>query len=111
FELRYNGERNRWQLNAGLIHGLMPSGDGGKTRIRVVGTNIEVDLTAVELTRSIVGGDGLKQLDTSNDSYSATLIALAIQPMRMDLSRLDEAMKWALKEAYKRNRALYIRPI
>jgi hypothetical protein len=110
FELRYNTERNRWQLNAGLIHGLVPSRDGGKTRIRVVGTNIEVNLTAVELTRSIVGGDGLKQLDTSNDSYSATLVSLAIQPMRMDLSRLDEGMKWELKEAYKKQRPLYVQP-
>ncbi|WP_339881143.1 caspase family protein [uncultured Algoriphagus sp.] len=109
FELRYNRERGRWQLNAGSIHGLVPSKDGSRTRIRVDGTNIEGELTVVELARSIVSGDDLNQLDIFDDSHSASLIALAIQPITMGISRLNEAMKRELAQAKENHNCLFVK--
>lgn len=111
FELRYNQDRARWQLNAGSIHGLVPSGRNKKTKIRVEGTDIKAELVAVELARSVVKGDGLTLLDRSSNSYRATLVELGIQPMTLDISALSDGMKAGLTMAYERGRHIYVKPV
>ncbi|GAB3224029.1 caspase family protein [Algoriphagus aestuariicola] len=108
YQLVYNRERSRWQLNAGSIHGLVPSGEFGRSIVRVDGTRIEIELATVELIRSLVVGDDLKLLDVGNDSYAVTLVELAAEPMTMDISRLDKDMKRELIQAYDKKRCLYL---
>lgn len=110
FELRFDPLQDRWILHGGRLDGLVPSRNGALTVIRVEGSNVEAQVTAVENSYSVVEGPDLARLNQENETYSAVLTRLASPKIKVALSqgvRSRTAWTNAIQNAYQPDNHLY----
>jgi pimeloyl-ACP methyl ester carboxylesterase len=86
YEVRYLSKSKTWQLQAGSLQGIVPSGGGQKTLVTVQPGNIEAEVTASADFSSTLQGDRLSTLDTSKNIYKAVIAELAIKRQVIGIS-------------------------
>ncbi len=113
FRAKAGGE---WIMNAGAIHGIVPSAGGQRPQVKIFGAPKRlVEVVEVRATESVLDSDKFSEADKQNRQLSATIFQMAFPAISIDfgpaLLKDDEPMRSLrkhLRQAWKQHKPKFL---
>ncbi|MFN2437704.1 MAG: caspase family protein [Chitinophagaceae bacterium] len=103
YEVRYDVPQQKWIMYGGAMHGIAEGGEQGKTTVKILDSETEVDVIKVMADTSLLDEASMAVFDKEKE-YRAVLTKIANSTLKIGLSDalLNDASKLgALKLSYK----------